>query len=98
MLNAVEILPCAERAALHMGARPLKTNILGRTLESCGKLEVDPRERTLSNVQHPRNRPEKTPYRPGVARWESGPARNPAGGRPAAPVPGPETPSGEKAH
>ena len=27
-LNAVEILPCAERAALHMGARPLKTDIL----------------------------------------------------------------------
>ena len=29
--NAVEILPCAERPPLHMGARPLKTNILGRT-------------------------------------------------------------------
>ena len=28
VLNAVEILPCAERAALHMGARPLKTDIL----------------------------------------------------------------------
>ena len=27
-LNAVEILPCAERPALHMGARPLKTDIL----------------------------------------------------------------------
>ena len=28
-LNAVEILPCAEGSALHMGARPLKTDILG---------------------------------------------------------------------
>ena len=27
-LNAVEILPCAEKVPLHMGARPLKTNIL----------------------------------------------------------------------
>ena len=27
-LNAVEILPCAEGPALHMGARPLKTDIL----------------------------------------------------------------------
>ena len=27
-LNAVEILPCAERVPLHMGARPLKTSIL----------------------------------------------------------------------
>ena len=27
-LNAVEILPCAERAVLHMGARPLRTDIL----------------------------------------------------------------------
>ena len=26
--NAVEVLPCAERPALHMGARPLKTDIL----------------------------------------------------------------------
>ena len=32
--NAVEILPCAERAPLHMGARPLKTDVLGRTAES----------------------------------------------------------------
>ena len=29
-LNAVEILPCAERVPLHMGARPLKTSILGK--------------------------------------------------------------------
>ena len=29
-LNAVEILPCAEGPSLHMGARPLKTNILGK--------------------------------------------------------------------
>ena len=29
-LNAVEILPCAKGPSLHMGARPLKTNILGK--------------------------------------------------------------------
>ena len=28
VFNAVEVLPCAEGAALHMGARPLKTGIL----------------------------------------------------------------------
>ena len=29
-LNAVEILPCAKGPSLHMGVRPLKTNILGK--------------------------------------------------------------------
>ena len=41
-LNAVEILPCAERAPLHMGARPLKTEVLGRVPESCGKHGIRP--------------------------------------------------------
>jgi len=35
--NTVEILPCAEGSALHMGDRPLKTDVLGRVAESCGK-------------------------------------------------------------
>ena len=43
--NAGEILPCAERPALHMGARLLRTDILVGVPESCGKLEVDPRGR-----------------------------------------------------
>ena len=30
VLNVVEILPCAERAPLHMGAHPLKTDVPGK--------------------------------------------------------------------
>ena len=41
--NVVEILPCAESSCLHMGARALKTDVLGRIAESCGKLGVGPR-------------------------------------------------------
>ena len=41
--NAGEILPCAERTLLHMGALPLKTDLLERTPESCGKTRIDPR-------------------------------------------------------
>ena len=59
--NAVEILPCAEGPALHMGTRPLRTNILGRTPESRGKLEVDPWGATLSDVQHHRTGWEELP-------------------------------------
>ena len=40
--NAVEILPCAEGPALHMGADPLNTGILEKTPEPRGKLKVDP--------------------------------------------------------
>ena len=45
VFNTGEILPCAERPTLHMGARPLETEVLARVPESCGKLEVDPRGR-----------------------------------------------------
>ena len=41
--NAVEVLPCAEGPALHMGARALKTDILVRTPESRGKPRVGSR-------------------------------------------------------
>ena len=44
-LNAVGILPCAEGPALHMGARPLKTDVLVRTPESRGKARTGPRGR-----------------------------------------------------
>ena len=95
-LNVVEILPCAERTPLHMGACPLKTNILERTPESCGKPGIDPCGRTLSNVQHPRNRPEGIPHRPGGARWEAGPARIPQEAAPPHQSPAPRRRSGEK--
>ena len=42
-LNAVEALPCAERSPLHMGASPLRTDILGQTAESCGKPAIESR-------------------------------------------------------
>ena len=44
-LNAVEVLPCAEGSALHMGARPLKTDVLVRAPESQGKARTGPRGR-----------------------------------------------------
>ena len=37
--NAVEVLPCAEGPALHMGARPLKTDILEEPRNHAGKSE-----------------------------------------------------------
>ena len=43
--NAVGILPCAEGPALHMGARPLKIDVLVRTPESRGKARTGPRGR-----------------------------------------------------
>jgi len=42
--NAGEILPCAEGVALHMGARPLRTDILVGVPESCGKPRTGRRE------------------------------------------------------
>ena len=79
-LNAVEILPCAEGPALHMGARTLKTNILVRTPESRGKPRIDPRGRPFP-MCNTIARPGKDPIRPGGARHgphrEPGPARTP---------------------
>ena len=49
MLNAVEILPCAERPSLHMGAHTLKIDILGITPESHGK-EGDARDIVLGRL------------------------------------------------
>ena len=53
--NAGEILPCAERIPLHMGARPLKTGILVITLESCGKPGIGPRGRRSPMCNTPRS-------------------------------------------
>ena len=44
-LNAGEILPCAERPLLHMGAHPLKIDVLERFPESCGKPGIRSRGR-----------------------------------------------------
>mgnify|MGYP000859191501 FL=1 len=52
-LNAVEILPCAERLPLHMGARPLKTDVLGRTAKSRGNLSIGPQGRRPSMCNTP---------------------------------------------
>ena len=41
--NTVETLPCAEQVLLHMGARPLETDVPGRTAESRGKPGIGPR-------------------------------------------------------
>ena len=79
-LNAVEILPCAEGPALHMGARTLKINILVRTPESCGKPRIDPRGRP-SPMCNTIARPGKNPTRPGGA-----PGMTPTG-NPAPPEP-----------
>ena len=63
VLNAVEILPCAERAPLHMGARPLKTNIPGKTPESRGKPGIGSWGRSSPMCNTPA-RTEKNPTRP----------------------------------
>ena len=78
-LNAVEILPCAEGPALHMGARALKTNILVRTPESCGKPRIDPR-RHPSPMCNTIARPGKDPIRLGRTRSaREGPGMTPTG-------------------
>ena len=84
-LNAVEILPCAEGPSLHMGARPLKTDILARTPESRGKPTIDPRPPPLPMCNTPA-RPEKNLAPPG-----SDPPAGPAAPR-SAPI-GSEAPA-----
>ena len=64
ILNAVEILPCAERAPLHMGAHPLKIDILGRIPESCGKLRIGPRGRRSPMCNTPATGSRRTRPRP----------------------------------
>ena len=95
-LNVVEILPCAERPPLHMGASPLKTNTLGITPESCGKLRIGPRERRAPMCSTPATGPRGSrPAREGP-RWEAGPARIPREAAPPHRSPAPRRRSGEK--
>ena len=63
-LNAVEILPCAERPSLHMGARTLKIDIPEITPESCGKPRIGSRERRPRMCSTPAPGSRGTPYRP----------------------------------
>ena len=102
-LNAVEILPCAERAPLHMGARTLKTDVPGRTPESCGNPRIGPRKRRPRMYNAPRTAredpdpPESAP--PPRPRREPGPARIPQEATPTTPIPDPVSPSlARKAH
>ena len=62
--NTAEILPCAERALLHMGAHPLKTNILGRTAELRGKPGNGLRGRRFPMCNTPATGPRRTRPRP----------------------------------
>lgn len=78
--NTVEILPCAEGSALHMGDRLLKTDVLGRVAESCGKHGIRLRGRPFRMCSTPATGP-RSPCT--VREWprrEAGPARTPRAG------------------
>ena len=82
--NTVEILPCAEGSALHMGDRPLKTDVLGRVAESCGKHGIRLRGRPFRMCSTPATGPRRPCAVREGPRREADPARTPrAGGMPA---------------
>ena len=95
--NTVEILPCAEGSALHMGDRLLKTDVLGRVAESCGKHGIRLRGRPFRMCSTPATGPRSPCTVREGPRREVGPARTPraggmartleAGGRTSAPAP-----------
>ena len=58
--NTVETLPCAEQVLLHMGARPLEIDILGRTAESRGKPGIGPRGCACPMCNAPATGPRRT--------------------------------------
>ena len=74
-LNAVEVLPCAEGSALHMGARPLKTDVLVRAPESQGKARTDPRGRRPPMCSAGARVGKNRDRRAGARRGNSTPAR-----------------------
>ena len=85
VFNVVGILPCAEGPALHMGARPLETDVLVRTPESQGKARTGPRGRRPPMCSTPARAGKNRNRRAGARRGNSTPARvgkNPT--RPAA--------------
>ena len=105
--NAGEILPCAEGVALHMGARPLRTDILVGVPESCGKPRTGPREsrsRMCSTAARAGKSPStETPLPSGEAaprnRSEKTPARPAAALRQTPPGARPRpNPAGDRTH
>ena len=96
-LNAVEILPCAERPALHMGARPLKTDILEEPRNHAENPEPARAGAALQCATPPHG-PGRTPGAPP----ENSPGRNsPATGHPPGPRREPEphpNPAGDRPH
>ena len=85
--NTVEILPCAEGSALHMGDRPLKTDVLGRVAESCGKHGIRLRGRPFRMCSTPATGSRRPCTVREGPRREAGPARTPrAGGAWPAPL------------
>ena len=58
--NTVETLPCAEQVLLHMGARPLETDVLGRIAESQGKPGIGPRGCACPMCNTPATGPRRT--------------------------------------
>ena len=79
--NTVEILPCAEGSALHMGDRPLKTDVLGRVAESCGKHGIRLHGRPFRMCSTPATGPRRPCTVREGSRREAGPARTPRAGR-----------------
>lgn len=106
VFNAIEILPCAERPPLHMGARPLKTAVLGRTAESCGEIRIGPRGRRAPMCNTPatgreepghahrarRRRRRGAPAPPSGSPIPPRPRPDPAGDRSTGSIPAPEPP------
>lgn len=78
--NTVEILPCAEGSALHMGDRLLKTDVLGRVAESCGKHGIRLRGRPFRMCGTPATGPRRPCTVREWPRREVGPARTPRAG------------------
>ena len=78
--NTVEILPCAEGSALHMGDRPLKTDVLGRVAESCGKHGIRLRGRPFRMCSTPATGPRRPCTVREGPRREAGPAWTPRAG------------------
>ena len=93
-LNAVEILPCAEGPALHMGARPLKTDILEEPRNHAENPEPARAGAALQCAAPPHG-PGRTPGAPPEnSPGRNSPATGPGRPRPARQQPLRQTPAG----
>ena len=102
--NAVEVLPCAERPALHMGVRPLKTDVLEEPLNHAENPELAYAGGVLQCAAPPHG-PGRTPgappeNSPGRNSPTTGPGRpRPARQRPLCQAPaGSPNPAGDRPH